>query len=768
LIDVEFEEDLAEYNDTILRIAADKKEIKARRFENFKLILAVSQQIDQLGRFVAPAPWLEEAVEKPKAVRSKQPTEVKLEAAQTQANEEGVEAVAANGNADALSGPAEQVKHPCHICEDDFYHKVDLVKHLRIHHGLNLAESVNPAPIRSICAECISPVDACGIFEGNPIPILRGCPEHATKLNADQVLWRNTTCQEWRNCPFQSKCFGPSNEEDPTCFKEDKIRELGTAALASLPVDSHMDRHNKLVAERRAAGDDINDHGVYLNAEIITIPIPPKAKHDAAIEIAVNADGEYCYGYDFKCRASENIEGCSGAPSISGPFFASREDAVLAALAFLTTRWPNKKIPGRKVALECVNAYYMQTVKQAAAALPVFRCLNIECEFNNFDVPDSCNEPDRKGRPVDNCCDYSSIPVAPKEQPKQEVAQPVDESPAQASEVAKCRNNDCDYFDNFMPDYCTKLALGEPVPVTDCKDYQAMWPQDREQPKPYAPEDCDDCGNRGILDGTDDYCNCPHGVRARKADQAELERRKERKKELAEVVQVDELQPATFSPLDEPLGDCDQCMGYGVVEGELFGESTFIPCRCEAGIKVAGDKWTGPVTDGGPNPNYRKCCEECNIDDPDCASCNLPDLEASAKVEPVKCANGSCTATGKDAKVNCLDPVKGCKNFVPVENCTHHMLKRSTAPDGSTVCDLCGFVLRTAEREVERVAALEKETEPPKPALTPLQLKCTHPSVFRQPVDGGFYCKCCKQTILSGGGGRDCLPFSLVPPTGFE
>jgi len=709
LIDVEFEEDLAEYNDTILRIAADKKEIKARRFENFKLILAVSQQIDQLGRFVAPAPWLEEAVEKPKAVRSKQPTEVKLEAAQTQANEEGVEAVAANGNADALSGPAEQVKHPCHICEDDFYHKVDLVKHLRIHHGLNLAESVNPAPIRSICAECISPVDACGIFEGNPIPILRGCPEHATKLNADQVLWRNTTCQEWRNCPFQSKCFGPSNEEDPTCFKEDKIRELGTAALASLPVDSHMDRHNKLVAERRAAGDDINDSGVFLNPEEIIIQIPPKAKHSAAIEIAVNADGEYCYGYDFTCRAPENIEGCSVAPSISGPFFPSREDAILAALAFLTSRWPSKKIPGRKVALDCVNAYYMEVVKQAAAATPAYvPCQTLDCEFNNPGAPDSCNEPDRAEMPVVRCCDYTSVPV------KEELV--------------------------------------------------ADLPQ-KEEPKPYVLDDCDDCGNRGILDGTDDYCNCPHGIRARKADQAELERRKERKKELAEVVQVDELQPATFSPLDEPLGDCELCMGYGVVEGELFGESSFIPCRCEAGIKVAGDKWTGAVTDGGPNPNYRKCCEECNIDDPDCSSCNFPDLEVSAKVEPLKCANGSCTATGKDRKVKCLDPVKGCKNFVSVEKCTHHMLKRSTAPDGSTVCDLCGFVIKTAEREAERVAALKKETAPAKPALTPLQLKCTHPSVFRTPVDGGFYCKCCKQTILSGGGKRDCLPFNLEHPT---
>lgn len=57
LIDVEFEENLGDLNEAILRIAADKKEIKARRFENFKLILAVSQQIDELQD--APEPVVE-------------------------------------------------------------------------------------------------------------------------------------------------------------------------------------------------------------------------------------------------------------------------------------------------------------------------------------------------------------------------------------------------------------------------------------------------------------------------------------------------------------------------------------------------------------------------------------------------------------------------------------------------------------------------------------------------------------------------------------
>lgn len=691
LIGVGIAQQITETDEQLRQLASIRRELRETGMANSEQLFALTTEIEDSLSFLrqpvdAPAVTVEKVAALAKSKRIKEAAHGTV-APETE-KESGKEVEAAV----VPDGAAEPVKHPCHICEDVFYQHLDLIKHLRAEHKLGLQESLDaangtiPAPIRSLCADCLG---GCDPFESPASASVTTCGDHQTDADADQIKWRDSTCEEWRACLFTAKCFGPSNEENPTCFKEDEIRRRGEASLdaekrstcqhprknqhakqdgtitctacgtvlktaeefkdalsearekrqaliaerqgktapiddsatppcmnrdcgyadlaspknctANLPLrqrrttdrcpgyvsgpvpvsngelpefchnddchawndgepngcESHehvwecedakgapvlgefeekensaqsfRDQHDAIVRAAIASGDDINEHGVYLNPEIITIPIPPKTKHTAEIRIATTSDGQYCYGYDLKYP--EN--GTCGAPSISGPFFASREDAVLAALAFLTTRWPNKKIPGRKVALECVNAYYMQTVKQAAAALPVFRCLNIECEFNNFDVPDSCNEPDRKGRPVDNCCDYSSIPVAPKEQPKQEVAQPVDESPAQASEVAKCRNNDCDYFDNFMPDYCTKLALGEPVPVTDCKDYQAMWPQDREQPKPYAPEDCDDCGNRGILDGTDDYCNCPHGVSARKADQAELERRKERKAALA-------------------------------------------------------------------------------------------------------------------------------------------------------------------------------------------------------------------------------------------
>ncbi|HAR44664.1 MAG TPA: hypothetical protein DCS05_00420, partial [Nitrospiraceae bacterium] len=78
-----------------------------------------------------------------------------------------------------------------------------------------------------------------------------------------------------------------------------------------------------------------------------------------------------------------------------------------------------------------------------------------------------------------------------------------------------------------------------------------------------------------------------------------------------------------YAPLDEPLGDCELCHGFGVIDGELYGEFALIPCTCEAGKKVAGN----------PQSTTPKCCEDCSIEDPDCASCHLPDMETPFEAE---------------------------------------------------------------------------------------------------------------------------------------
>lgn len=284
---------------------------------------------------------------------------------------------------------------------------------------------------------------------------------------------------------------------------------------------------------------------------------------------------------------------------------------------------------------------------------------------------------------------------------------------------------------------------------------------------------CQKCEGEGWYTGDDGEvnCDCEAGKALTHYEQTELADVPETVPPVAAAV--------TFTPLSEPHGDCELCHGFGVVEGELYGEPQPVPCICEAGIKVKG----------GVLPSH---CEDCSIEDPDCASCSLLDGGAplEANDDPVKCfntscssfdrkqtthcfaaadigrngdtppvtgckdyrpenlvtmseptelprcANGACTATGKGAKEICLRigtlgrAPQDCKNFVDVKNCSHHMLKRSEV-NGATVCDLCDKVLKPAP-----------EAEPNK-----LQTKCPHPKPFWVGTADGIMCKVCKTII---------------------
>jgi len=198
----------------------------------------------------------------------------------------------------------------------------------------------------------------------------------------------------------------------------------------------------------------------------------------------------------------------------------------------------------------------------------------------------------------------------------------------------------------------------------------------------------------------------------------------------AEVAELEKT-AATFMPLDEPLGDCEICMGYGVIEGELYGEPALLPCTCPAGLKVKGEE---PKSE----PTIAKCCEDCNIDNPDCAACFMPDMEAQIEsgAELARCASGPCTATGKNAKDVCLRvgtpkrPAEVCRNFVAVGDCAHNPFKQTTQPDGSITCDLCDLVVKSA----------------PAPQGN-LQSRCSHPKPFRQQTPEGVKCKVCSTII---------------------
>lgn len=191
----------------------------------------------------------------------------------------------------------------------------------------------------------------------------------------------------------------------------------------------------------------------------------------------------------------------------------------------------------------------------------------------------------------------------------------------------------------------------------------------------------------------------------------------------------------SYEPLVKPHGNCELCAGLGVIEGELYGEPTLVPCNCSAGKIIKGEK-------PGEDPEIKKCCEDCNIEDPDCASCHTPDMDAPFDPDPSalpRCASGPCTATGKKPKDTCLRVQgKECKNFVPVENCKHWVHKQTKNEDGTVTCDLCD-------------AVLEAKAEPEEQPASPLQTKCPHPKPFRIQTDEGEVCKVCKANLSQPG-----------------
>jgi len=831
LIGVGIHRQIAETDEQLHVLATTRTELEQAQLANSEALLSAIQRVDDvLGALYRPAEVVVENVVK--VTRTKKKEEAPAPPAQREA-----------------STPAE--KHPCHLCEDVFYHKVDLVKHLRLSHKLSMEESVKPvetiedhgfntdarraqlvaekADRDSKCDKWLDCEHAKACFDPDKAA-LQGTycmPKTALSLNihicdycraahpgcTDCCDTCNTACNSIQGCRMAEMREQYEATAEPRIPIEDFIQEYkvnhgltyqivkggasspsapcwnSSCAWADLAQPDHCDADGQF-----RAGRPVAECKCFVNG------IGPTKGQDAAACFNTNCPSNdptlptCCEEWEEVWECPEVVTAGWGAAK-EADVLSGNDDAALTDDLTLSRHEPAEAIlprgefkaadvpKGKKKQLAMLEALRADVAKLVARRIDLFK--RGSAAVSDYD----------KGMGYD--LDYNltqnkiqlgyalsqfnglnellnpSAPAPAREVEKQEAAQPVDESPAQASEIVRCDNPACEYSDPSALDGCFVPAEERHgKPLNKCPNFKET--PDETATQETGPES-DETEQSGAADA------------------------------------VPASEPVAFAPLDAPLGDCELCHGYGVIDGELYGEFALVPCTCEAGEKVAGH---------APEEPLLKCCQDCSIKDPACADCHLPDMESPFEVEgePVtyppltaerasadvnamlklaeipKCANGPCTATGKKPKDICLRVQgKECKNFVPLEKCTHHMMKRSTV-DGATVCDLCGFVLHEAPKVEpvkcgnkhcstydasknsncgaiedllktsgeQRMASGCKEykpvnlanAEPVKPTLTPMQQKCTHPKVFREQTEAGEVCKVCK-LVLSGGGNRD-------------
>ena len=189
-----------------------------------------------------------------------------------------------------------------------------------------------------------------------------------------------------------------------------------------------------------------------------------------------------------------------------------------------------------------------------------------------------------------------------------------------------------------------------------------------------------------------------------------------------------------FMPLDEPLGDCELCMGYGIIEGELYGEPTMVPCTCDAGKKAQG----GVVASR---------CDDCNIENPDCASCHPPDMGLPFEADPAPEVKKDEPCKHHWREINPKDMSESCKDcgFITRPGKAAELAKCFNGACTATGPDAKGVCLRIGELGCAPQDCKNFKAEPA--SESKLQNKCPHPRPFREQTADGVRCKVC-QTII--------------------
>ena len=203
-----------------------------------------------------------------------------------------------------------------------------------------------------------SAVDHCNMLpdarEFNGFTVVAGC-DQSTLLGA-MLSESSTVC-------INTECHDYDATEDNGCSAILNVNECESAIGAPVLVSGEggaktvREQHDELVQRAKAAGDDINDFGVFLNPEKIVFSFPKTCGHEATVEVATNADGGFHVGYTHRVNCG-SLSGGGSPCSVTGSVWPSRKNAIEAGTRSLYKLWPpDSKDPKRTAALAVLDEF---------------------------------------------------------------------------------------------------------------------------------------------------------------------------------------------------------------------------------------------------------------------------------------------------------------------------------------------------------------------------------------------------------------------------
>lgn len=168
--------------------------------------------------------------------------------------------------------------------------------------------------------------------------------------------------------------------------RQQHLKFTGEVAPAGYDVDdselTETDEKARVVSEAAEGEEEseaatepdplANEHGVYVDAEEITVPLPAKARATASINVIQCSDGFWRSGHNHHMR---DCGGGGGMPSVKSMGHCTKYDAMLDALDGLVSKFEdyteltNSTAASRaKIAIEAIDEFRAGLVKGDSAA----------------------------------------------------------------------------------------------------------------------------------------------------------------------------------------------------------------------------------------------------------------------------------------------------------------------------------------------------------------------------------------------------------------